>query len=361
MRKLLLLFPFVVVLAALAGGMRLLAFVAGQPYVPYNADLSGARVLQQREAVESQLPSGYDVLFAGTSRTMADFDAHAIGVTLTRRCGLARPLPSYNVGRVANSYGGFLAMLRRVELPKLLVLEFSPHVMLGDTSGNADPADAPEPIYQKYRRKLTVAQTLFSGEILGAFGLDEMMNLRPGQLVLIVRALERHKDHRLARLYYMLRSAQSIGMRATDSGQVLYRTYLPNRAAAELTGDMASEIRVYERVLSAPPDPHAWQSFTKVLALFGSDRQVVVVRPPVDPRLYALENEKQGPMVARVKAYLHAHGIAYIDLNGGGYYTTDRNHIDWYETARLSRDFARRLVPVIHPGLFAAGSVCAPP
>ena len=68
--------------------------------------------------------------------------------------------------------------------------------------------------------------------------------------------------------------------------------------------------------------------------------------------MYALEEQTHGDLIARVARYLEDQGIPYIDLNPGDYHSTDLSHIDWYDTARLSADFAKRLAPVIRPGLF---------
>ena len=357
LRRILFLAPFVAALALVAGAMRLLAFLAGQPYVPYNPDLEGAKIVASRDRARDNPSVKYDLIFGGTSRTLADYDTEIAAAELGRRCRADRHLTSYNLGRLALFYSVFLDYLRTSELPKLLVLEFSPHVLL-DYSPDGKPRPPQEARadwlgYEAYRSRLKLDEVVFTGAAESALGLSDLIQMNPGHLVLIVRALRRHPDNRLARLYYMLRSTQGEGVRIGDAGQVLYRIYFPGRDAAKLVDDVESEYGKYVGWLASPPDPDAWRSFTGILDLFASGGQVVVVRPPVAPEIYALENKRQAAMIADVAAYLRGRGVAYIDMNGGDYFSTDRTHIDWYDTARLSRDVARRLAEVVRPGILS--------
>lgn len=364
MRRILFVAPFIVVLALVAGAMRLLAFLADQPYVPYNPDLEGARIVESRDRARADPNAKYDVIFGGTSRTLADYNTESVAALLGERCGADRRLTSYNLGRLALFYSVFLDYLRASEPPKLLVLEFSPHVLL-----DYSPGGKPRPQedarsdwlgYEAYRARLKLDEVIFAGAVEAALGLSDLIQMNPGHLVLMIRALQRHSDQWLARLYYMLRSTQGEGVRIGDAGQVLYRIYFPSREAAKLVDNVESEYDKYVGWLSSPPDADAWRSFTQILDLFESGRQVVVVRPPVAPELYALENKKQGAMIEEVTGYLRRRGVAYFDMNDGDYFSTDRTHVDWYDTARLSGDVAGRLVKVIRPGLFSPGSSCSP-
>jgi hypothetical protein len=357
-RKLTLILPFVAILAVLAGMLRVLAVLAGESYIAFNPELEGARILEHRARLsQGDYPPGYDFYFAGTSRTMADFSPGTVAAVLNASCHADHALRGYDLGNVADDYGAFYDELRRVGPPRLLVLELMTRALLEDPTAVHGVAAAPQGWlnrdYRDYKTRMSILETYVAGGARALLGLGDLVNIRPGQLVLLWHALQ-HRDQRLARVYYALRNFQSNGSRMAEGGQVDYRSYLPDARAAALSGDSASEYQAYAVWLQAPPSAASWQDFVHILDLFGSDRQVVVVRAPVDPAMYALEQQTHGDLMARAAQYLGGRGIAYIDLNSGSYHSTDLSHIDWYDTARLSEDFAKRLAPVIRPGLFGA-------
>lgn len=357
MRKLKLVIPFFCVIAVLAGMMRLLAGLAGERYVAFNPELAGAVILEHRARLaQGDYPPGQDFYFAGTSRTMADFAPGPVAAVLNRRCDADHPLTGYNLGNVADDYGAFYTQLRRVGLPRLLVLELMPRVLLDDPTGAhgveaRPPSGALERSYRDYKTRMSIFETYVAGGTREFLALGDLVNIRPGQLVLLWQALQ-NRDDRLARVYYALRNFQGSGSRMADRGQVDYRSYLPDRRAASLSGDSASEYQAYAVWLKAPPRAAAWQDLVNILDLFGPDREVVVVRAPVAPVMYALEERTHGDLLARAARYFNERAIPYIDLNPGDYHSTDLSHIDWYDTARLSEDFAKRLASVVRPGLF---------
>lgn len=363
MHRLKLLLPFIVILAVLGGTMRGLAFISGEPYRPFNPEREGARILEHRARLEQgEYPRGYDFYFAGTSRTMADFAPGAVANVLDESCATGHSLKGYNLGNVADDYGAFYKNLRAFGAPRLLVLELMPGALLADPF-KAEAAETEPPgrfnrLYRDYKTETAIFETYVTGEARELLGLGDLITIRPGQLMLLAQAFEGSDP--AARLYYAFRNFQGNGSRLADDGQVYYRSYLPDLRAAELSGNSGSEFQAYRsRLLREPPDAQAWQSFVNILDLFGSGRQVVVVRAPVDRMMYALEQQTHGELMARAAQYLQRRGVAYIDLNPGDYRSTDYSHIDWYDTGRLSLDFARRLARAIDCANLSTGSGAA--
>ena len=355
--------PFFIVVIVLAGAMRLLAFLAGETFTPYNPDLEGARILAHRaDLIEGDFPRGYDVLFAGTSRTMADFAADDIATDLGEACHAGRRIAGYNLGNVADSYQEFLARIRHIDRPRLLVLEFSPHVMLEDAPAAPPRANRLVRVYRRYRTNLAIFETMFAGWLKGQLGIAELIHLQPGQWQKLAQTMPRGDGRDLARLYYLLRVFQGYGTRIAEAGQVYYWTYFPNPAAAQLVDGAASEYDLYTSLLSAQPSDSAWRSFGEILDLFDAAHQIVVVRPAVSAPIYRLENAKQSELILRVTRYLRDRGIAYIDLNPNEYRSTDGSHIDWYDTKRVSQDLAARLSRFIRfRDLFGGDGSCPRP
>ena len=361
MRKLLLILPFALVLGMLAGTMRVLAVLGDVSYRPYNPDAEGARILEHRaRLLQGDYPPGYDIYFAGTSRTLADFAPSTVAQVLNRRCTGGQAITGYNLGNVADEYGPFFSVLRRVGPPRLLVLELMPTALLEAPTrrehGGAQPTDWMNNYYRDYRNDRSIFEAHVTGWLRGALGLQDLINVRPGQLLLLARLLL-GADHRAARLYYMLRDFQGNGAQLTELGQALYRSYLPDRHASELAGDSASEYVNYTRLLRERASKDAWDDFVRILDLFGNNRQVLVVRLPVDPSLYQLEESTHGDMMKEAARYLRSRGIAYFDFNPATYRSTDLSHLDWYETEQFSRDFAQRLAGAIQVGVLGQ-SLC---
>jgi hypothetical protein len=359
MRKLRFILPFLLVIALLAGTIPLLALLSGESYTPFNPELEGARILAHRARLQQGLyPPGYDFYFAGTSRTMADFAPGPVAAILNERCRPEPGVTGYNLGNVADDYGQFYVQLHRVGAPRLLILELMPSALLAsaDAATDAAPQDTGRlnQAYRAYKNMTSIFEAYVTGDARKLLGLGDLVTIRPGQVVLLAQAL-RQSDQRLARLYYMLRNFQGDGSRLAELGQVYYRSYLPDRRAAALSGEAASQYATYVALLKAAPSAAAWDNFVRILDLFGADRQVVIVRPPVDPTLYDLEQRTQGELMTRAARYLEERGIAYIDLNPGDYRSTDLSHVDWYDTGALSRDFAARLAAIIRPGLLGPG------
>ena len=210
MRKLILILPFVLVLAVLGGAIRFTAFIAGETYIPYNPELEGASILDHRARLrEGEYPASQDFYFAGTSRTMADFTPGIVAHSLDDRCKPDHPLAGYDLGNVADAYGDFLAALSGAALPRLLVLELMPHAFLRDPTdtGAVLPASGFHRDYEDYKTITSIFEAGVTGNARQILGLGDLVTIRPGQLVLLTRAA-RNGDDRFARIYYALRNFQ---------------------------------------------------------------------------------------------------------------------------------------------------------
>jgi hypothetical protein len=356
-RKLIaLLLPFALILVFVGVAPKLLAYVAGGWYAPYGADLEGYRILKNRkQLVKGKLPGRHDVLLAGTSRTMADFSASRLAEGISRRCAIGG-ISAYNLGNVANSYTSFEALLDKLPPPKVLILEFSPHVVLGQ----AQPQHVDEGMFHRYRAgvqelELLVAarlrQILLSEDPLVINGEMLRSGLEPTRTG---RADSQH-------FYYAMRSSLGYGQRLRPDGQVYYRVYLPDREAAETLKHSSSEYGAFESIhLVGTLDANALSALERIVSRFQEGRQIVVVRPPVSREIYALENQIQRDTIDRITAFLTQREVAYVDMNPSPYYFSDLSHIDWYDTAKATESLSQRLISVvkwhrIHP----EGRTCA--
>jgi hypothetical protein len=269
---------------------------------------------------------------------MADFSASRLVGALGRRCA-TETLSAYNLGNVANSYAAFEAVLDKLPLPKILVLEFSPHVVLG----HAPPERLNEGMFQRYRSLIREFELLLAGRLRQVLLLEDPLVINGDALRTAVEQARTGKTD-LQHLYYAMRSAHGYGQRLQPDGQVYYRSYLPDRrAAGKLTG-ASSEYGAFESIhLAGSLDPDALSALERIVQRFRADRQLVIVRPPVSGEIYELENRMQRDAIDRVTAFLSRLGVPYVDMNPSPYQFTDLSHIDWYDTAEATASLAQRL------------------
>ena len=340
-------------------GQRLLAWFAVAAYVPHNAQLEGARILAHRSAIQTAgTPTGVDVLLIGSSRTMADCSADIVADGLAEYWGIESGLMGRNLGSAGSDFRALANRLENGPVPRLLVLEFSPH-MLGQIFYGAEPDTQGDLGFAAYRRHVALAELYVSGWTRRLLGVEGMLRIRPEDVPDIWRSLTMSPktDTALVSLYYLLRSADGYAQQLRPDGQVYYYSYLPNRRAADrhkrvnrLRGGFNYEL------LTEEVNQDQIEGLRMVVnAVRRRDGKMVVWRPPVDPELYAFESQHMAGGIAAVCALLAEIGVPYIDTNPHSYSTSDLSHVDWFDTARLSRELAARSADALVSGEHHAG------
>ncbi len=337
--------PFALILLAANLALRRFDSLCGGE--PYNVSLEGARILRYRQLMQNpQFAQGAEILFVGTSRTMADYDPEIFAQTLSRELGLARVPAALNLGNLGNYPAQLEAYLKAGELrPKILILEFSPHIFTLEE-------DAQTP-FRRYKAAVAPYELFVSGWATQALGLQNLSWAVSYEAAAILQP-------RLNRQTLCLRErlrAYRYGQRLKPNGQVWYRVYLPDSAAAELArrkGFAPVEYGAFEKIyLAGDFKETEWQAYQRIVAeVFANGGAVIIVRPPVAPELYALEN-RQKRILKTAAAFFAARGVPYLDLNPHAYRTLDMSHVDWYDTAKLSADLAARAAPYVAADSFA--------
>lgn len=346
MRFIRFLLPFLLIVLLLSRGPQILALFGHMKYIEYHVTLEGNRILRAREKLlKGEYPPNYQMLLAGSSRTMADFGPRLIEAEIGKTLqGLPR-IRGFNLGNVANCYSDFEKHVRKYG-PPLLVLEFSPHLMLKSMRCNES---LPEPSaihrgFSAYRKWIEEREQKVSGFVLAKLGLDEFLTLRAGVPKLLWSAL-RNKEHDFSRVYVATRSHNGYGQVIQPDGQVFYHAYLPDKRAAKLYRELeGGSYGEFDLRLNSPLDEIQWNSLKRIIELFsGPGRQLVVLRPPVAPELYLLENRRQAPQIERVISYLSKHHVPYLDMNPNEFFMADESHIDWFDTNQASQTLGRFL------------------
>jgi hypothetical protein len=337
--------PFLLILILEGNALWALARISGEPLIALNEQREGALILERRERlIQGHLPHGYDIVFAGTSRTMADYAASEIARNLTERCKLTRSLTAYNLGNVSNYFDVFSPLTGDAEGFRVLVLEFAPHTFLHHKENTVE-----EKSYERYRNLIKRFETWTTGAAKHALGLDNMIQVNHGMIDMLYS--KRHENNFSSRTFlYMLQGAKGYGQSIQPDGQVFYRAFMPDRTPGPLLQSLyGTELSAFQSIhLASPWDDIAWKAFTDIIRKFTvPGKQIIIMRPPVSSAMYSLENEMQAGTILRVREYLHSKGIPYIDMNPTPYYSTDMSHIDWYDTPLLAKDVARRLEKTI--------------
>lgn len=337
--------PFLLIMFIFGQSSALVARICDEPVVVYNQQLEGAKVLFYRQEIADGNFPDSEIWLAGTSRTMSDYDPTIISETLYESIALQKVPTIYNLGNVANYYSIFERQLRKSEVkPKLLILEYSPFLFYRV----ADESDQQTSLYERYKSMTYIQELFVAGWVKKIFGIEDVFYFDIKTVLGIYRKnFERNLEVGCSDIYYALRSNYGYGQQIKNNGQVVYRVYLPNRAAAQRVRLFDNgEYDTYKNVyLTGYFNEDEWESFQRIVQ--DPSFAVVVVRPPIDPKLYNLENEMLPEITERVENGLRAIEIPYIDMNPHNYFSTDMSHIDWYDTPKVSTDLAFRLIPAV--------------
>lgn len=335
---------------ALGQTLRFTAWLSGEDFISYNESLEGYYIIKHRKALaEGRYPNGHYLLLAGSSRTLADYSADVVGDVLSKELRLQKQVMAYNLGNVSNNYSLFERNLLRNGLPQILILEFSPHLFyLNRDDNQTKTMDYFHSMYRLYQDWRLKGELFLAGVVKSFLGMSELFQIKRFPHSYSI-ALFSDEDLDLKTLYYALRVFSGAGERICRDGQVLYRVYLPNRLAAmKVRGFWDVELPKLEKIMSQALNEKQWEGLSRIVHDFSSERKMlVVVRPPVDSRLYEMENRMAAELVQDVERYLASRGIPYIDLNPNDYFSCDMSHLDWYETGRLSEYLGKRLANVI--------------
>ncbi|MDA0746914.1 MAG: hypothetical protein O2954_10370 [bacterium] len=339
-----LLLPFACVLLLYSQAMRGLAWVSGAVLIPYNVELEGAHILAERQKLEQgKFPLEFDLFLAGSSRTMSNYSPTILADRFHIAHPNIAPLKAYNLGNVADAFTLLESNLRGDAKPDILILEFSPHLFLLQ---NKVPLE--NDTYKEYRSAITHFELNLSGYTRNFLGLENTFVFNH-KVVKTLAGMVRDRNLDLKGLFYYIRSLAGFGQKIRPGGQVFYRVYLPDRKAGESLSRFQEDPRddYRKNYANLPVNPEAWVAFERLVAQFEQDGQLIVVRPPIHPELYQIENELKTDLIQKVQHYLEAHDVAFLDLNPHNYFSTDKSHIDWYDTPRLSLDLAEELLPLI--------------
>lgn len=346
-RLLFLLLILLLIYISVAQGQRLLAHLAGVAYRPDYQALQGERIIAYRNAVlRHDLPASIDLLFAGTSRTMADYDASRVMRGLSRGPACPQTPLALNAGNIANHYDAFLRWYRQSQSHiRIMVLEFSPHVLLRHHGPDVLASSAPVGLFQRYRRGVEDFERRFSAYVLYGIGFGDPLRLNI-PVHAVARAL---RSGNPAGAYSLMRAVNGYGQVLQADGQVYYRNYFFAPWQSRLARPLMSELGTYAgRNLRHDPDPVAWSSMQAIIRLAARrGTRLVFVRPAVSDGMYRLENRMQGPLIARFTSYLRQQRLPYIDLNPNEYASTDDSHIDWFDTPALADRLAGSLATVL--------------
>lgn len=337
--------PFIVILIACSQALHGFASICASNVTPYNESLEGARIMLYKKEIENPASvKDVDILFAGTSRTMADYDPQVFAKTLAANVPLPYAPSARNLGNMANYPTLFEAYLKSGGLrPKLLIIEFSPHIFIREAE-----AQKPPDRFSEYRVNVKIQELFVEGWSAQIFGLEELGWISPSSLYALSKSRVTQSAACGAELDIFRLGAYGYGQKLKEGGQVAYRTYLPNRQASEKARSLIqTEYGMFESVyLVGSFNESEWEAYKRIISDADSQGSVVVVRPPLDPELYALENQQLPDVVNLVTEYLASNGIPYVDMNSHNYYSLDMSHVDWYDTPKLSEDLALKIIPL---------------
>lgn len=316
----------------------ILAKQSGVEFTPFNANLEGAKILHHRNTIKKDDGRKYDFLMAGTSRTMADFSPQIIAETYGNLRGTSQQYLGRNLGNIANYYVEFEMLYTQLPQHDVLVLEFSPHMLLGGLDEYQDRHNFN--YFKEYRRRLDEFEFRLTGLFQKVIGFEERFVLNPR----MIRDLYNHfvnKSISLKRLFTKSRVNNGYGQVLQADGQIFYYTYIPDEVTGESLRKYRSEYKTYKnKILKQPFSQLSFEAFKNIVLM---ESKIVVVRPPVARELYKLENTLAEEEVRMVEQFLQENNITYIDMNPGQWFSTDMSHIDWYDTAEVSRALATLL------------------
>lgn len=336
---------WLVLLALIANSNRIWSSLVQADYHPVNKNLEGARILEAREdPVAAARAAGATLFVAGTSRSMANYDAVLLAELLGRdRKG--EPYVGYNLGNVANHPSVFMRSHELGDIPGLWIIEFSPHMLLDYGAVSADPPgdDTWEGRFRRYRARQLRLEARASGLAAAWTGFADRARLTPGTVARAgLSTIGRGSDSRT--VFYQSLHSSGPGQVLHRNGHVHYFRYLPGVESSTLLRRVQpGALPGYHATLSRPFVQAEWDAYRSWVRTAAATGSAVVVRPPVSPELYALEIERTEGVIRRVTDWLETEGIPYIDLNDAEYGSTDGSHVDWYDTERLTRTLAAKV------------------
>lgn len=322
--------------AAAAAAPGFLARWMGAAPVPLNGPLESARI----HALEQERTLAADLVLAGTSRTASNYDPTVLVEAIREQTGHG-PTTAWNLGRVLpNRMVAFEASLSDRQLPTVLVLECSPHLFF--------QPERPEPAtttYGTWRKHVAAFEQRVSGIVRAALGLEDLLTLSHRSLKLIKQTFV---DGRWTarQCFYGILSYSTSEHRVGNAGHVHFRAYLPDRSASDALRPLVRPrvLSDYAGTFASGVSEETVDAYLRLIARYEArDRYLFLVRPPVSADLYELENRSGADLLDRIRKRADAHGAAWIDLNPSDYASADLTHVDWFDTARLSRDLGRRL------------------
>lgn len=321
----------------------IIASSADLEFIPYNASLEGAKILHHRNKVRYDDGRNYDFILAGTSRTMSDYSPSIISKELAASCSIQKELKGWNLGNIANDYAEFEEMLPHLSNHKLLLLEFSPHMVLGQSEEDSNRLDLH--FFNNYRRVINEWETRLTGYFKKLISFEERFVFNPR----IIRAVYNYfiRDSiSLQRMFILNRMNTGYGQRLQEDGQVHYYTFIPDEKVGKTIREKRAEYNSYKnRTLSKPFSPERLEALERIIKI--KEENLIVIRPPIDSELYELENQMAKNQITKVQNLLHHYRIPYIDMNPHPWYSTDMSHIDWYDTPRASKELAAKLFPIL--------------
>lgn len=318
-----------------------LAESAGHDFTPYNGNLEGARILHHRNMVKKIDHMSYDFILAGTSRVMSDFSPAIIASSFHQACNDNSDLSGKNLGNIANYYVEFEQLLPQLPKHKVLILEFSPHMLLGGTDEYNDRHNFD--YFRTYRRYITKMEYWLTGYFQKLIHFEERLILSPRMILAFINRYIKNSIN-TERLLLINRMNSGYGQILQEDGQIFYYTYIPDAKTGKTLRKNRSEYNVYKnKVLKAPFSQERFDAFMRIA---DTHEKMVVVRPPIAKELYALENLLVKEKISMVVEGLSQRGITYIDMNPHHWYSTDMSHIDWYDTKEVSKNLGKRLCSV---------------
>lgn len=337
-------------LVSLGKGLHLLSWLAGEPYLPHNAQLEGSRILARRlMAGSDEYATEADVLMVGSSRMMADCNARIVAEEIARVSGSKENLRAINLGNVGSDFAELTRRLLRQPIPRIFILEFSPHML---SQGGSAPVSASSGVsFEAYRSRRAIAEMQVSGLARRTLEIEGMVHVRPVDMPTIWHVLTKIGSHEanVSHLYYLLRTAEGYAQKLRPDGQVYYHSFLPDRRSADIIRPVLGIRGGFNYTLLAEPvNPAQLQDLQRVLdVVTKAGGRTVIWRPPVDRRLYEIENRDKASGIRQLLSLLSEIGTRYVDMNPHGYSTSDLSHVDWFDIARLSKDLAAKIVSTL--------------
>lgn len=346
MRVIKFILPFILILVIYLFLPHFLANVSKINVMSFNEPANGLEILLARRAFNTaRFDRNCSILFIGTSRTMAGYDASFFADKIAIAEKLDASPCSINLGNLGNSPRALEQFVTNYDLqPDLLILEFSPHIFFGVQEFEQTESDFD--LYQLSKQVYELrVEKFFSTFSSAAIKLDPAF---------LYTFFSKSNIENAGNLYpYLVINSFGLGQKLQPDGQVLYHSYLPNAGTTqEVARFLDNTLNNFVRDYSfATFNEYEWEAFLNICKEFGA-RRIVVVRPPVAPDLYDFENDALWIAVERIVPELGLLGIEYVDMNPNTYSSLDFSHVDWYDTQKLTFDLFTKLEPWLRNNYF---------